>query len=73
MAHASCFDFFCFNFFSVQATRISSAALQDAMKGFDVDATVVYLCGPKPMIGFVTTTLQRLGLREENIRKEEWW
>lgn len=43
------------------------------MNTFAKDTAKVYVCGPTPMINFVTMSLQNYGLDERNIKYEKWW
>lgn len=59
--------------FQIYSERITSVVLQETIKRFSKKSPTVLVCGPSPMIDFVTTTLETFGVDKENIKTEKWW
>ena len=57
----------------VKSGRITAEILQETLRAFNIHAMTVYICGPPPMIKFVSTTLESAGLDKGNIKLEQWW
>ena len=53
-------------------SRISAEDLSKAVNELG-DETTTYICGPVPMIDDVTSSLCKIGVKEDKIIYEKWW
>ena len=61
------------DYVKVNFGRITEDILEEALTMCDKNDVTVYLCGPPPMIKFVSSSLENAGVDKRNIRCEQWW
>ncbi|XP_033763004.1 oxidoreductase NAD-binding domain-containing protein 1-like isoform X2 [Pecten maximus] len=57
----------------VKNRRINSEDIQDSLKKLRKEKTIVYICGPSPMIEAMETIVQEAGIDRQRIQYEKWW
>jgi len=60
--------------FAYTDRRISRDDLEQCLSRLQpADNLTCYLCGPQPMVDAITTTLEQLGVENNQIYNEKWW
>jgi len=53
--------------------RITKEALKETIECLDISSMSVYICGPQPMIQYISDSLMGLGVNTGQVHFEKWW